>query len=74
MGTVQYRVLSTSCNDRKPLIGAASAHRYVVKMDRCRVASSGILNGKSILSIENVGLALWVLEFNLNLTVVLIMK
>lgn len=49
------------------MICALPAHRYVVKMDRCRVARvSGMLFGKSILSIENVGWALWVLvEFNL---------
>ena len=53
---MQYVVLSTSCNDRKPLICASPAHRYVVKMDRRRVAKvNGMLYGKSILSIENVG-------------------
>lgn len=60
-------MLNTSCNGRKLLIRASSAHRYVVKMDRCRVARvSGMLFGKSILSIGNVGWALWVLvEFHL---------
>lgn len=37
IGTVQSIVLSTSSNDSKLLIRASSAHRYVVKMDRCRV-------------------------------------
>lgn len=76
-------MLRTSCNDRKLLIRASSAHRYVVKWIDVELARvSGMLYDKSILSIENVGQALWVLvEFNLlglrvtkKFTVVLIMK
>lgn len=68
IGTVQYRLPSTSCNDRKLLIRASSAHRYVVKkwIDVALARVSGMLYGKSILSIENFGQALWVLvEFHL---------
>lgn len=59
-------MLCTSCNDRKMLIRASSAHRYVVKMDRRRVVRvSGMSYGKTILSIENLGWVLWVLvEFH----------
>lgn len=59
-------MLSTSSNVSKLLIHALSAHRYVVKMDRCRVVRvSGTLYGRVFCLLKMCGgLCVCLMNFN----------